>query len=75
MDSECEIMWEDNLGAGLGRQPTEDYWPEADDTGKKALIYQQRLRSKKLILWIRNSLNTDMQRKLRAYKTSYYHNS
>ena len=75
MDSQCEIMWEDNSGAGLGRQPTADYWSDADNTGKKSLIAQQRLRTKKLIPWIRNSLNTYMKRNLRAYKTSYDHNS
>ena len=58
----------------MGRHPTEDYGLAADDYQKQALIYQQQLRSKIIIPWIRKSLTTDATFKLRDYKTSYDYN-
>ena len=64
-------MWTKNSGACLGRRPTADYGAAPYDTCNKALISQQLLRSKMLILWINKSLITDVKRRLRAYKNSY----
>ena len=69
VDSQCKILWKNNSGSSLGHQPTVDYGSEADDYEKQALICQQILRYKMPSLCIKNSLTTDMKRKLMAYKT------
>ena len=44
VESHCEILWENNLGAVLGRQPTAYYGAEADETETHALISQQHFK-------------------------------
>ena len=75
MDSHCEILWADNLGAGSGCQPTADYGAGLYATAKQELIAQRCLTSKIISLWINNSLTKYVKHKLRAYKTSYVYNS
>ena len=55
--------------------PTADYGAAANFPSKKLIISQQRLKSKNLSLWIKNSLTTDEKHKLRAFKTSYTYNN
>ena len=40
VDSQCEIIWANTSGAGLGRHPTADYVAAADVLTKKEIIYQ-----------------------------------
>ena len=51
VDSNCESLWIDNSGVGLGINPTENYEEGLDDSQKLTTIAQQRLRSKILGLW------------------------
>ena len=64
-------MWANNLEAGLGRHTTEEYVPAAYVPYKQEIIAQQRTRSNIIILYIKNSMNTNVKLKLRAFKTSY----
>ena len=75
MDSHCEILFDDNYGAGLGRHPTSNYSAEANDAEKQAIIAQQRLRSKILGIWSKNLLTNYDRRKLRAFKYAYNFNT
>ena len=59
VNSHCEIMWDNNSGAGLGSHPKSDYGSAAGLPDKQGIITQQRLRPKILILWIKISLTTD----------------
>ena len=59
VDSHCEIMWDDNSGAYLGRHPTANDAAGLDDAAKQALIAQQRLMSNMLGLRINKSLTID----------------
>ena len=75
MDSHCEIMWADNYGSYLGRHPTSNYASGINDSVKQAIINQQRLKSKMIGLWIKNSLATFSKRKLRDFKSEYIFNT
>ena len=68
--SHCENLWEKNSVAGLGSIPTVYCEAAPDDAEKQAMLYHQRLMSKILVLWIKNSLTIESKRKLRAFKTS-----
>ena len=70
LDSYIEIMWSDNSGSGLGRHYTENYGVGLDDPDKQEVISQQRLRSKMIGLLIKNSLTTDVKRKLRDSRSA-----
>ena len=59
----------------MGCHPIVDYGVAVYTGEKQALIYQQHLSSKILILWIKNSLTTDAKLELRAYKNSYAYNN
>ena len=74
MYSHCETLWTYNPGAALGHHPTEDYAEGLTNSQKHGIIDQQRLRPNILSLWIRISLTTDANIKLRAFKNSYYFN-
>ena len=71
VDSHCEIIWDDNSGADLGHQPTENYAPGFDDAYKQEVISQQHLRSKMLSLFIKKSFTTVSKRKLRDFRSAY----
>ena len=71
VDSHYEILWADNSGADLGHHPTSKYSAGIYDAEKQAIIAQQRLRSKMLGLWIKNSLTTDAKCKLRYFNSAY----
>ena len=58
MESHCETLWK-KTGEVLWRHPIEYYRAAPGDSSKQAIMDQQRLRSRILILWIKNSLNTD----------------
>ena len=75
VEPHCENIWEDNAVAGLGRHPIEDYGSGLDVPANQVLFVQYCLRSKILSLWIKNSLTTDAEHKLRAFKTSYTYNN
>ena len=75
VDSYCEILWAENSGAYLGRHPTENYAAVLDDAANQAVIAKQRLRSKILGLWIKNSLKTNDKRSLRDFKSVYTFNT
>ena len=72
--SHCEILWAENSGANLGRHPTENYAVGLDDAQNEAIIAHQRLRSKFLGLWIKNSLTIDAKRKFRDFNSTYIFN-
>ena len=74
-DSHCEILWDDNSGAGLGRHPTENHEAGLDDPQNWAIIDQQRLSSNVLGIWIDKSLTTYAKRKLRAFRSAYNFNN
>ena len=38
VDSHCEILWDENYGADLGRHPTENYAAGLDDAAKQEVI-------------------------------------
>ena len=74
VDSHCKIMWADKSGSGLGSHPISNYGVEIYNSEKKAAIAQQRLRSKMIGLWIKNSLTTDDKCKLRDFRSAYTFN-
>ena len=57
MESHCEILWDDNSGAGLERHPTADYGAELDNVENHSIIAQQRLTYKMQGIWINNYLD------------------
>ena len=75
VDSYCEILWTDSSGSGLGRYPTANYGLRLDDLAKQAVIALQRLRSKILDLCIKNSLTTNVNRKLMYFRSEYTFNT
>ena len=75
VDSHCEILWADNYGANLGRHPIENHAVGLDDAEKQAMISQQRLRFNMLGIYIKNSLTTDAEFKLRYFKSAYTFNT
>ena len=75
VESHCEILWDNNLGAGLGRHPTADYGSAPYYPVKQLIITQQCLRYKVLGLWINYLLTTDYKLKLRDFRTSYTFNN
>ena len=75
VDSHCEIIWDDNSGADLGHQPTENYAPGFDDAYKQEVISQQHIRYKMIGLLVKNPLVTDENLKLRDLKSAYTFNS
>ena len=74
MDPHYVILWADNSGESLGRHPSENYSAGLDDAQKQAIIAQQSLRSKMLVLWINNYMNIDAKRKLNDFKYAYTFN-
>ena len=68
VDSRCEILWENNPGAVLGRHPTGDYGVAPDDSEKQEIITPQLLSPKTIGLWIKNLLTTNSKHKLRAFR-------
>ena len=71
MDYQCEITWDENYGAGLGRHPTENYGAGLDNPENQAAISKQCLRYKIPGLWVKNSLTTYTNRKLRDFRSEY----
>ena len=55
----------------MGYHPTTNYSAGLYDAAKQAAINQQRLRSNMLGIWIKNSLNIDSKRNLRAFNYAY----
>ena len=68
-------MWATNSGAGLGHYSTAYYGSAAEVPAKYLFIYQDSIRSNMISLWIKNSLTTDVKRKLKDFKTSYTYNN
>ena len=58
----------------MGHHSIEDYVTADNEYFNQGIIYQQRLRSKVLILWIRNLQTTDSKRKFKAFKIAYTFN-
>ena len=54
MESKCENLWAENLGGGLGHQPTAYYGVAPDKTANQKIIDQKSLRYKMLIIYINN---------------------
>ena len=75
VNSHCEILWDDNSGAGLGRHPTENHEAGLEDPQNWEIIDQQRLRSNVLGIWIEKYMTTDAKRKLRAFRYAYNFNN
>ena len=75
VDSHCEILWSDNSGADLGSHLTANYAAVLENAAKQAVIAQHYLRSKMLCIWIKKSLTTNANRKLRALKYAYNFNA
>ena len=59
VESHCEILWADNSGENLGRQPTANYVAAIYDAEKQVIIAHKDLRYNMLCLCIKNSLTTD----------------
>ena len=59
VESHCEILWADNSGENLGRQPTANYVAAIYDAEKQVIIAHKNLRYNMLCLCIKNSLTTD----------------
>ena len=74
MNSHYEILWADNSGENLGHQPTSNYAARLDEAEKQAIIYQQRLSSNVLGLWIKNYLTTNAKHKIRDFESAYTFN-
>ena len=75
MDLHCEILWADNTGENLGRQPIKDYTVGIDDAYNQEIFSQHRLMFSMIGLCIKNSLNTKINRKLRAFSDAYTFNT
>ena len=74
MYSHCENLWADNSGSGIGHKNTSYYGGAEYVASNQVIIYQQNLRFKILILWVKSLLTTYEKRKLRYSKTSYAFN-
>ena len=59
VESQCEILWADNLGSGLGHHPTADNGVAAENPEKEAITTQQKLRYTMIGPWINISLTSD----------------
>ena len=75
VDSHCEILWDENPGEKIGCHPTKHYSASLYDAEKQSIFAHQCLRSKMLSLFIKNSLTTDANRKLRVFKSTYTFNA
>ena len=64
VDSQCEIMWANNSGAGLGGHPISYYESAPYSPENQAIITQQGLGYNIIGLWIKNFLTTDAKCKL-----------
>ena len=75
VESHFVILLDNNAWACLGSHTTADYGSSADVTAKQAIIYQQRLSSNILGIYVKNSLTNDDKRKWSTFKTSYTYNN
>ena len=71
VESHCDILWDDNSGADLGRCTTENCATGLDGGEKQAIISQYRLRFKVIGIWIKKYLTTYAKCKWRAFRYAY----